>query len=357
MRVNIVNQPRVKSARGRRALSRRSLLIGAGAAASALQLNIIGKAKAATGKVVFYTTMPTNYADKMVDAFNKQNKDGIKAEIFFASGFTLYERAFAEYTAGRVSHDVIMLTDPSLFLILKRDKRLLDYVSPQLSAYPASQKDPDGLWCNGRTVLTIYGYNTRIVTDGARYTSWNDFINPAFADGRIGISNALESGTTLQHYYNIRNHPALGRKWWENLAVLKPTIASGPSPLTRSNISGQTPLVLNNDYNVYEEKYKNGAPVQAVYPKELVTASIIPMALVRNGPNPEAAKVFYDWWLSREGQVLLQEVNSIYSPRNDVTPLPGLPKFADLPVVVASTEELDKYRDDMQREFKEIFKL
>ena len=45
------------------------------------------------------------------------------------------------------------------------------------------------------------------------------------------------------------------------------------------------------------------------------------------------------------------------SPRNDVTPLPGLPKFADLPIVVASTEELERNRDDLQREFKEVFKL
>jgi iron(III) transport system substrate-binding protein len=340
-------------------ITRRKLLTGAAAvgAASALQINLIGYAKAAaSGKVTFFTTMPTNYANKMVEAFNQKHKD-IQLEIFFASGFTLYERAYAEYTAGRISHDIIMLTDPSLFLILKKENRLLNYVSPELAAYPASQKDPDGLWCNGRTVCTIYGYNTRSVTDGARYKSWNDFINPAFADGRIGISNALESGTTLQHYYNIRNNPSLGRKWWEELAKLKPSIASGPSPLTRANIAGQMPLVLNNDYNIYEEKVKNGAPVAAVYPTELVTASIIPMGMVRGGPNPEAGKVVYDWWLSKEGQTILQEVNSIYSPRNDVTPLPGLPKFGDLPIVVASTEELDKNRDAMQKEFKEIFKL
>ena len=268
----------------------------------------------------------------------------------------LYERAFAEYTAGRIQHDLIMLTDPSLFLTLKRDKRLLDYVSPHLSAYPAAQRDPDGLWCNGRTVLTIFSYNTRAVPNGASFKSWNDFINPAFADGRIGISNALESGSTLQHFYNVANHPKLGKKWWRDLAALKPMIASGPSPLTRTNISGQTPLVLNNDYNAYEEK-KNGAPIAAVYPSELVTASIIPMGIVRGGPNPEAAKVVYDWWLSKEGQTILQEVNSIYSPRNDVTPLPGLPKFADLPIVVASTEELERNRDDLQREFKEVFKI
>jgi iron(III) transport system substrate-binding protein len=337
--------------------TRRQVLACGAAAAGVSTFGIIGRAKAATGRVVFYTTMPTNYANKMVDAFHASNKDGIKLEIFFSSGFTLYERAFAEYTAGRIGHDLIMLTDPSLFLILKRDKRLLDYISPQLAAYPASQKDPDGLWCNGRTVLTIFSYNTRIVPDGARYKSWNDFVNPAFANGRIGISNALESGTTLQHFYNVANHPALGKKWWRELAALKPMIASGPSPLTRTNISGQTPLVLNNDYNAYEEKTKNGAPIAAVYPSELVSASIIPMGIVRGGPNPEAAKVVYDWWLSKEGQTILQEVNSIYSPRNDVTPLPGLPKFADLPIVVAPTEELDRHRDDLQKEFREVFGL
>jgi iron(III) transport system substrate-binding protein len=339
-------------------LSRRQVL-GAGAAigvAAQFKINPIGYARAAaSGKVVFYSTMPTSYATKMSDAFNAK-KTGVTLEMFFVNGFALYERARAEYTAGKILHDMIMLTDPSLFIPLKKDGRLLDYVSPELVNFPKDQRDPDGLWCNGRTVCTIYGYNTRAVPDGGNLKGWKDFINPKFADGKIGIANALESGSAMQNYYNIRNNKDLGKKFWEELAKLKPSIQSGPSPLTKMNISGETPLALNNDYNLYEES-KKGAPIKAVYPDELVTASIIPLACVKGGPNPEGAKVVYDWWLSKEGQTILRDVNSIYSPRADVPPLAGLPKFSDLKIVVASTEELEANRDAMQAEFKEIFKL
>jgi iron(III) transport system substrate-binding protein len=337
-------------------LTRRQAAKGLGLLGAATVFNIIGRAQAATGKVVFYSTIPTAYASKMEDAFNKAHPNGPKLEMFFVNGFALFERAQAEYASGRVAHDLIMLTDPSLFIPLKAANRLMNYVSPELSNYPADQRDPDGLWCNGRTVLTIYGFNTRLVTQPDKYKSWADFLDPKFGDGRIGIANALESGSTMQHFYNIWKHKDLGRKWWEELAKLKPAIVSGPSPLTKMNISGEAALALNVDYNLYEERKRN-APIQAVYPKELVTASVIPMAIARNAPNPDGAKVVFDWWLSKEGQTILRDVNSIYSPRADVPPLPGSPKFADLPIVVASTAELEANRDEMQRRFKEIFKL
>ena len=185
--------------------SRRRILrdIATAGAASAFQINIGGRAQAATGKVTFYSTIPTNYASKMEDAFNASHRDGPKLEMFFVNGFALFERAQAEYASGRVAHDLIMLTDPSLFIPLKAAGRLMDYNSPELVHYPADQRDRDGLWCNGRTVLTIYGFNTRIATDGAKYKSWADFLDPKYADGRIGIANALESGSTMQHFYNI----------------------------------------------------------------------------------------------------------------------------------------------------------
>lgn len=329
------------------------------AAASAFSFNIGKPAKAALGKVVFYSTMPTRYASPMTDAFHQSNtaqEYGIELEMFYVNGYALYERAVAEYTAGRVGHDLIMLTDPSLFISLKKDNRLMDYVSPELEAYPADHRDPDGLWCNGRMVMTIYGYNTRLVPDGPSMAGWADFLHPDYADGKIGITNALESGSGLQNYYNIRNHPDLGRKWWEELAALKPTIVGGPSPLTKMNIAGQTPLALNNDYNLFEESQK-GAPIAAIYPREVVTASIIPVAIANEAPNPEGAKVVYDWWLSKEGQTILRDVNSIHSGRADVPPLPGLPSFSDLTVKVASTEELEAHREEMQNEFSKLFNL
>ena len=341
-----------------RGTSRRLFLAGAGATAAISVFSIGGRAQAASaGKVTFYSTMPTRYASEMIDAFKASDvgkASGVELELYFANGYALYERALAEYTANRVSHDLIMLTDPSLFVELKKNNRLMDYVSPELQAYSADQRDPDGLWCNGRTILTIYGYNTRQVPDGAKKTTWAEVLDPAFADGRIGITNPLEAGGALQNYINIRNHPDLGRKFWEDLAALKPTIVGGPSPLTKMNIAGQVALALNNDYNIYEQS-KVGAPVAPVYPSELVTASITPMAIAKDAPNPEGAKVVFDWWLSKDGQSALRDINSISSGRKDVAPLPGLPDIASLNVVVTSIDELEASRDEMKQEFKDLF--
>ena len=36
------------------------------------------------------------------------------------------------------------------------------------------------------------------------------------------------------------------------------------------------------------------------------------MSLIKGGPNPNAAKVFINWFLSRRGQLALQKYNDLY---------------------------------------------
>ena len=36
------------------------------------------------------------------------------------------------------------------------------------------------------------------------------------------------------------------------------------------------------------------------------------MSLIKGGPNPNAAKVFINWFLSRRGQTAMQKYNDLY---------------------------------------------
>jgi len=342
-------------------VDRRTILASAAAAgaAASFKINPVGFAKAqGAGEVTFYTSMPQKYSNPAAETFNNTvgKEKGITAKVFYSPGFKTYQRAQAEYAAGRVQHDVIMLSDASLFKELKADGHLMGYVSPHVDQFPKSHQDPDGTWCNGRTLVMMYCYNKARVENGEKFKGWKDFTDSQYK-GRLGVSSALTAGTAFVNYVVTREHPDLGLDFWKEVAALNANVQSSHGKLTQMCLAGQLPVTVNLDYNVYVAREREGAPLVSVFPNDVTAVPIIPLSPVKQAPNPEGAKIFYDWWLSKEGQEAVRDANAIYSPRPDVDPLPGMPRFSEIPAVTPDVDHLDQVREQYQAEFKEMFNL
>ena len=341
-------------------ISRRGLMTSvAGAAAVLAAPQIIGRAQAASGRVTFYTTMPNQYADPITLAFNQSvgNERGITLESIYVSNVQQFQKIQAENATNRVQHDLIMLADASMFLDLKAGNMLFDYVSPEIEHFPEEHRDVDGIWCNARTLLSIYNYNRTRVPDGAeRYKSWADFPGSEF-EGRFGINDVLGGGVAVNNYVATREHPDLGLEWWKEIAALRPHIQTSHGILTQMVVSGEASVGMNLDYNAWEATRASNAPLVPIYPTDVVTVSITPLGIAKKAPNPEAAKVVYDWFLSREGQSELRDINGIYSPRADVEPLEGQPAFADLATYVPDLNHVQEVREAYREEFRTLFNL
>jgi ABC-type Fe3+ transport system substrate-binding protein len=52
---------------------------------------------------------------------------------------------------------------------------------------------------------------------------------------------------------------------------------------------------------------KEGAPIKVIKPQDGVILIPIGMAVVKNGPHPNAARLFIDWMLSEEGQAVVAQ--------------------------------------------------
>ncbi len=63
-----------------------------------------------------------------------------------------------------------------------------------------------------------------------------------------------------------------------------------------------------------EEEY----PVTAIYPEDMIPWTPAPIAIFKNSQNKEAAKVFVDYMLSKEGQEALREADARIMARGDV---------------------------------------
>ncbi|CDG18764.1 ABC transporter substrate-binding protein [Xenorhabdus doucetiae] len=135
-------------------------------------------------------------------------------------------------------------------------------------------------------------------------TCWKDLTKPEY-NGEIQIADPQSSGTS---YTALATFIQL---WGENEAFdyLK-KLNSNISQYTKSGIAparntarGETAIGIGflHDYSMEVE---NGAPMQLIAPCEGTGYEIGGVSIIKNARNPDNAKLFVDWVLSKEAQEL-----------------------------------------------------
>jgi iron(III) transport system substrate-binding protein len=172
--------------------------------------------------------------------------------------------------------------------------------------------DPEGKYnyafLANRTGETL-AYNTRLVDPKDFDTYW-DLVDPKWK-GKIVALEPTERrlGGTMQYLYY---HPNLGPKYVKQLFTgMDLTLAADPRMITDWLGQGRFHICLGCiDVG---QAIEQGLPI-AVFDtdtwKEGASFSTGggTISLVKNSPNPNAAKAFINWFLSREGQVAVQKL-------------------------------------------------
>lgn len=334
--------------------TRRSVLIGAGATAAAaatFKINPIGYARAqTTGTCTIYASMPSEFLDQMAQKFNSLDT-GVTLQTFYAPTYQAYERVNAELRANRVNADLLLLADPGPFLELKAQDELLSYDSEVYKHYPEGNFDPDRTWVNGRSLATMITVHDQV--EGLPQT-WLDFADARWAN-KTGMIDVRVGGTAYNWYYTLRQiYP---KSYWAEVAALNPVLQRGHGQLMDQLVTRQLDITEQLGYYAWSFITKRQAPIVPIYPADIVPITMAPLAILRRAPNPEPAKVVFDWWLSQEGQEFLQQTNGVYSVRNDVAPLEGKPRFSELKTIAYDLEAYSAQREEYQAEFIETFGL
>jgi hypothetical protein len=71
-------------------------------------------------------------------------------------------------------------------------------------------------------------------------------------------------------------------------------------------------------YESRETAYSQGAPVKFSHPAEGSHITTNGICLIANGPHPNAAKVFVNWFFGKEGQMIYAPNQNAISVRRDV---------------------------------------
>jgi iron(III) transport system substrate-binding protein len=269
-----------------------------------------------------------------VGAFQKAYPK-IKITHITGAGTDLTQRISAERRAGKYVADVYNGGGNSLFQVLYLGK-MLDPIKPALILPEVTDVTK---WWEGKHKYTdkegqyifVYegnvsagagaGYNRQLL-DPREYKTYWDFLTPKLKGKILSIDIRKVRGVGIPWQF-LYYHPDLGPKYLRRFfgemdVTLTADLRQAIDWLGTGKFALGMPL---QGGTVYKAK-NQGLPVDQFDPyhfKEGVNLSSAfgSLAMMNRAPHPNAAKVFINWLLSREGQTLFQRVISVPGdPRN-----------------------------------------
>src|SRR4029453_18759072 len=172
----------------------RFLLAGLLAAAVAAG-GAIGAAAAPSGRLMVYTSQPSDQMAKVVEAFQKAHP-GVRVELFRSGTTEVMNKLQAEFAAGPPQADVVLIADAVAMTQLKNDGRLMSYSDAPAGKVPAALIDAERTYFGTKLITTGIVINTNLVKTPPR--SWNDLL-PAAAAGKTILPHPLYSGAAVIH--------------------------------------------------------------------------------------------------------------------------------------------------------------
>lgn len=178
-----------------------------------------------------------------------------------------------------------------------------------------------------------FGYNSDLVEENPP-SCWADLLDERFADD-VQVANPNSSGTSYTMLATMVQ--LMGEdEAFEYLATLHNNISqytqSGSAPI-RAAATGETAVGIVFMHDAVAQTVQ-GAPIVAVAPCEGTGYEVGSMSIIAGGPNPDSARMFYDWALTPEAQEIGAANNSFQIPSNVNAATPeAAPRLEDITLI------------------------
>jgi len=312
------------------------------------QETAIVQAARAEGAVVFYSSSSVAEMKPLVDGFAAKYPF-VKIDFYRSSGEILQSRILTEARTGGSRFDVLQANPPE-FQDLVRRGIIGRYESPERRAYSQINKDREGYWTNLHSSYYVLAYNPKIVPAGSVPRNWQDLLDPRW-NGKFAMdAEDYRWYSTMVEYFGEE----AGKKMMRGLAKQNPTFRNGHSLIAELLAAGEFPTALVYAHRV-ESMKKKGAPIEWISTTKPIVAEMRIAGISAKTKRPNAAKLFLDFMLSREGQQVLRSLGRVVG-RQDLEPLvPALDpsKLALYPASPIAPNELNM----VANEFREVFGL
>ena len=267
------------------------------------------------GEIVWYTTMSADQSTGFMARF-QQKYPFLKPSTIRLGGNALLSRILTEAKAGKTFFDVVHGTG-EIVLPLMDMNLLAPYVSPERKMIADDLKDKQGYWTSVYVNSIVLGYNTQLTKGQPLPRTYEDLLQPRWKGRKISIYSTYV--TFLQGLIS-----AWGKEkaldYLKKLADQEPVVMRGSTVRAQLAAAGEFPLVIAYA-NIIQNITEKGAPIDWL-PLEPAVISVNTVMAGAKAAHPNAAKLFIDFTLSKDGQEKLWDFQRIPS-RSDVEPKPA----------------------------------
>ena len=313
------------------------------AASAATNESLIEGAKR-EGELVYYASMNLTEANAVIGAFEKRYPF-VKVKLHRTGSEKLLTRVLTEARAKKNFADVIQTVEFSMHIFNRRG--ILARYLPQANAlYPKEFKE-EGFWTTVYYNAYVTAYNTRLVGPRALPKSYEDLLDPKWKD------KLMMEGTKADWFagmLQIMGHER-GLNYMRALAKQQPSPREGHELLAQLVAAGEGMFDINIPAASVERMKERGAPIDwtALGP---VPAVMVGIGISDQAAHPNAAKLFLEFVLSREGQQLMQTPGRLVARSDlDNEQAAMLKQLKVVPVNPALAEKLNEYAKQLRSIF------
>ncbi len=320
------------------------------------------------GKVAVLTDVTATLRDALTLDFQKNF--GIPVELFGSSGREVAPRVAAERKAGQFLWD-IYIHGSTTALEAMIPMGAFDPLEPALIQQDI--KNPQ-TWRGGAIEFLDPGKTVMVMTPFQRGTlfynptlvnvkelkSYKDLLDPKWR-GKMIVDDPRRAGPGAATFTFFYLHPELGPDFIRALGKQHLTKIRENDQEVEAIWQGRYKLLIFAADFVAISRAKQGVPIAIVDARQLKEGTDLSptngnLALFNRAPNPNAAKVYINWLLSKEGQTIFARANGYVSARLDVPTDHTEPWRVPLPGAIKTyTKAAMQVKDNLQPLLLEVF--
>jgi iron(III) transport system substrate-binding protein len=288
------------------------------AAGSAEEEKLYGEAKK-EGKVVWWTAHYALSAAEAVRNAFVAKYPGIEVEFIRQTAQVIYQRLTQNLKAKVKEVDVFASTDEAHYVALKSQRVLAPHTPLGISNLPKQFQniDPDNTYHVGALGFVLINRSSKLKDPPQK---WTALLEDKW-QGKITLGHPGFSGYVGN--WVVAMQDKYGWDYFTKLAKNKPKIARSIFDTVTDIVSGEREVGAGPDNLSLESKAK-GNPIDITFPADDSILIASPVAIMKDAPHPNAAKLFESFFYTREySETMAKTFN--YPLRADVPAPSGVP--------------------------------
>ena len=271
------------------------------------------------GKVAWYTTLIVNQAIRPLQQAFEQKYPGVRLEYSRADDSPTALKILTEARAGGVQADIF----DGLYnmMALRRAGLLVPYRPPNVDQYPQALRDPDGYWIAILIYVFSPGVNTNLVPSSEAPRSLRDLLDPRWRGKMAWNPNSIAGAPGFVGNVLMSMGEERGLNYLRALSQQQiVNVEASSRAILDQVIAGEYPigLMMFNHHTVISAR--KGAPTTWLK-LEPVPVAPVGIALLKDAPHPNAAKLLMEFLTSEDGQQVLRQAD--YLPALGLRPEDG----------------------------------